>query len=734
MLLAAWLVLPTAPPLGAEPPPSTGDPSLDSSLYRALRETLDSMGPTGLARRLGSGRGSAEWCRIDATGWTCRRLRLTTDRWTLEAARSSFTEDDGLEFSEFRARRSDTGQILQAAALEVRDGVVRARSVGASGDGGDLRVRRLMVRPEGVELVELRWRPLRRISDGGRWWSVPRLVSGGPVQLRAASARYAEGTWKFDQLRTNRPLPVAVGPTSGDRPTPASGLVPPDGTYSEGRLEILQRAFHGPTGIGGSVAVAPGDWYGVGPALNTTIHSDWPSTEGAGPDLLDAHLLYDADSGSVEGTAFGDLRFGEPLGHASGSIEEATRSRYWRTRRIGRDALFRPWRRSALGISLSGTSHHLQIRGAHWNRAGFDGGPGVRADRIPLSGREGELSVRFGTEAEFAERLDVSADLYHRNRSRAGEPDEHGTTLVAEVTRRFGRRSRLYGDVGLSSVLGTILVPTGGTDSTPAGFQASPVTQLVASARGGLVLRGDAGAVTHLVRPSVAVYREIAGRGTAPDSATSSPATFDRVPSWTLAGFQLDQSLRWGEWELGVPMGLYAVGAGAQEAASLPARLLIRAELERSRLRLRSGMLAPTDFGTGEGFGTAEWKFDPGSIAVGGTTLDPTGAAWLRADRSLGRAPETLRLLEGQQPFVPSDEPFSAGDLTAFATAEVDVGMQHLEATAYGDGRFDRGAVSAGWTYRFGRVGWGLGVEGGTSIPTDTWGFSAGLRRAGGRR
>lgn len=733
-LLVVVAALPR-PAVASEPDPPS-EPALDAELLTTLRGELLDLDRSTLSRHLGTESASAERCRVEPKRWTCRELRVETAQWHLEFDRWQRGDASGTEVRGLRARHVSSGRIVAAGSLQTTDNEVRARALRIAAPTGEgVSAERISVGARRIEVSTVRWLPLKRRRGEGAWGEIPDLLSGGPSSLRARRALYRNGEWRFEQLVATDPVSLPVGPVSGERPAPATGLVPPTLTYSADRLEALQRAHHGPTGIGLSASAAPGAWYGLGPMLVGRLDREWPALRSEGPPLLDTHLLYDARSNSLEGAAVGELRYGAPYLHASGDFEEVTRDQYWRTRRMDGSALFRPWRRSSLGAALSGSRHHFQVRAAHWAPYGAADGAAPRS-HLPQSApesEEAELQLRFGTDTRIGDRFELSTDIFHRNRARAGERDDHGSLLIAAASGDVGRPGRLFGEAQLASLVGTTLAPPNPGEESD-GFQAAPVTQFLAGLRGGLTLRGDLPAATHLVRPSIHLYREVAGRGSATGPSSPYAAPFTRIPRWTLAGFVADQTLRWPSFEIGLPVTLLADGDGFEKALSSPATLSARLRLAWTRIQLRSGIAAPTDFATADTFASAAFEQRPWSLSVGATTLQPAETGRLYADEILPHAAATLRLLEAQRSFQREPPGPVLDALVPFFQADWDGGAHRVETSVFAEGPISDAGVSLGWTRRFRRMGWGLGVEGATTVPTGNWGVTAGLRRSGSMR
>lgn len=663
----------------------------------------------------------------------CRGVRFKLEGWVIRASQVRLGEGlvrvRGLHASPidavwtiFAERVEISGEERLLSEVAFVDGsaeVFRASEVRYDIDGGG-----------SVRMREARWGTATSGSEGAAPpASIPEVSR---VDLRASSLRYGPDGWDVRNFRQASPPGLPLGRSRGRRPAPTSGLLAPRGTYSEGDVELEQRALYGPSRTGALLSAVPGAWYGLGPFVLTEPAKEWYSVAPREPEMLDATFLFDQDRERPGWSAVGSARRGSPSLHVSGRLEEMSSDRTWRTRRLRQPGILRPWRRSALGLSLSSPSHHLQIRGAKWSPSP------VRADRAAdstiagghLPDDQAELRLRFGATHPISEGVEFSTDVFHRNAARAELADDHGTTFIGGLTGRIGETSRLFAEGRFGSVVGTRLASPTRTETSGGGFDAAGITQLVGGVRTGATIRGSFPRSTHLLHPTLTAYREILGGGASRDLSQPFGAPFSRRPQWTLLSAVLDQSLEWSDLRVEFPLGLLAEGAGTDGDFWDRPYAFQRTEFQWSHLHFGGGAAAPVDGSAWMFFGRTELFWADWSAALDATTLDSPGFAVLYADRILGRTAEALRLLQGQAPFGAAFEDRAAGTVVESLSFSWAPRSLRVEVAGLAREALEPAGFGGGCTWTFPRLGWGIGVDGMYATAGRGWGISAGLKTA----
>lgn len=672
-------------------------------------------------------------CRVDEATTVCRGVRIELEDWMIRASQVQLGEElvrvRGLRASPadaawtiFVERGEFSGEKRLLSEVAIVDGSVdafRASEVRYGIDSGG-----------GIRMREARWGSTASGTDRtAAPASVPELSR---VDLRASSLHYGPDGWEVRNFRQATPPGLPLGRSRGRRPAPASGLLAPRGTYSEGEVELGQRALYGPARVGALLSATPGAWYGLGPFVLTEPAREWYSVAPREPEMLDATFLFDQERNQPGWSAVGSARRGSPSLHVSGRLEEMSSERTWRTRRLRQPGILRPWRRSALGLSLSSPSHHLQIRGAKWSPSP------VRLDRNEsseivgghLPGDQAELRLRFGASHRISEGVEFSTDVFHRNAARAELADDHGTTFIGGLTGRIGETSRLFAEGRLGSVVGTRLAAPTRAETSGGGFDAAGITQLVGGLRAGATIRGSFPGSTHLIRPTLTAYREILGGGPTRDLSQPFGAPFSRRSNWTLLSGVVDQSLEWSDLRVEFPIGFLAEGAGASGGFWDRPYAFHRTEFQWSHLHVGGGAAAPVDGSSWMFFGRTQLFWADWSAALDATTLDSPGLAALHADRILGRTAGALRLLQGQMPFGGAAEDRAPGTIVESLSFSWAPRSVRVELVGLAREALEPAGFGGGWTWTFPRLGWGVGVDGMYATAGRGWGISAGLETA----
>ncbi|MFW6058344.1 MAG: hypothetical protein ACOC9W_05770, partial [Persicimonas sp.] len=508
-----------------------------------------------------------------------------------------------------------------------------------------------------------------------------------------------------------------------DTAGPVSGLLPPRVLWSHDTVDLQASYLIAPWRVAPLAVVAPGRWYGVGLGLlgqRDLGRRDDPST-------LDLQLRWSPDAGRVSPVAVGDAVWGEPYTHASASAEAIGEEAFWETERLGRQALFRPWRLSRLGVSLSGSDHYLRLGLVHSESTET----GNRS--LASSGREDVLgaSLELATTHQLAH--SVRADLGVEHASFFDPDDgEHVTTLRTGVERTFGSRGAVFARPALRGWLQT------GLGSEGPGLGVHTSVQLLGSIDAGLGLRGRFSGLNHHLEPAVVLVREVAGFSRSSEASRPAPDLMRREPAWTLAGVRLDQSLEsGGDWSVELPLGIFYEGGGMEGA--LERRPWGLAGLRAAGLSLGDARVDLSAYAACEQLCEAVLWSAGTHLELGGVELSlASGDVQNQAHRPLlwrSSLRDGWSLIEGFQGLEASEH---GRGLTQLAQARWRRGRYGLGGRAFwgirDGGQHDEVGLSVGNTYAFDELGWTVGIEAGWTnrdwrnrSRRDDWGLLVGL-------
>ena len=700
-----------APPSHAAKRPVAGlRPTLDASELSTLRRQILALDFADLADAFATGHGRADRCSVSPEQSECSSVELTSDAATLSARQMTFGDRRSVEHLVFAPAASP--RVYQVERVTVDGETLRLQSVRAREDSGaEWRAESGRIAEKSVHLTNLAWRET----------STRRKANGRRLVMRSESAVYRANRWQFERLRRAARPTVGLGAHRAPRGRPSTGLVPPRVTYGAERVEWTQWAVHGPSLLGLSATAAlPGGWFGIGPTIQTPPDQNPFADRSPRPALLDGQLRWNADSRDLGWAVTGNLRRGTEYTHVGAHLEEVSSDEYWRTERVEAPGLLRNWRESRAGTSLSGPSHHLQLRFGHWDRAVVDADSTPRLDTL-LPGERFEFGVEYGAVHHLADFLEATTGVFHRNSVLENGADAHRTLAVGDVTGRLGSQSGPFAELGATAMLGSALGPP----DSGRGFDATGTSQLIAHVRTGLTVTGrPATSLIHRLAPEIAGYREIAnfGSGGSGDTAGRPGAP---THGWTAFAATLDQQLLWSGGRLRVPVGLLLHGAGAKP--------LIDETCAFGRLRLdvgRYGLFGGLRHTVGTrrtGVTGGAGYYAPGlDLTWQWTTESAADRHLARIDQLLADPVDAARLL---QPHTVPDAR-SRGGSPLFQTVSLggEIGEVRTDVGLFSEGAFDANGVTVGLAHGFEPLGWGLAVEGAYAIQSERWGVSAGLQ------
>jgi hypothetical protein len=710
------LAILVAPPTAAETSPPAlpsgrPGPTLDADEFQDLRSLVSGLTLRDIADGVAGGRASADQCTIGRREAVCLGFRLTAESGALavdrlvlageglQMERASDTADGSGRLYRFR-RLGTTPEELAFDRLELASSSGARRLTAASGSVG----------AGSVELSNVHWQV--RPSPAG----------DSETLLRANRAKWDGDGWRFERLRRQQPFALGLGTLEAAKPGPASGLIPPRIAASDSTVELTQRLLHGPSLTGLSASAAPHLWYGIGGLLQTPPERNPFASHRPDPGLLDAQLRWNVGEPKPGWSVVGDVRRGDEYVHLGAHLEEQSADRYWRTRRVDDPGILRGWRESHAGASLSGPRHHLQIRLGH--SAVVPLGETDRAVEA-FDGDELSAGLEFGLEGRPTDNLRLSTRLYHRNRLREADSDQHRTSVVGDATLVAGTRGTAFIEGGLSGLTSIELGGDGSAENSATGFDIGRSGQLVAHTAAGATFSGRPGAATHRISPRLVGLREVIGVGDPTPASLPRTTPPSRVPGWTALGAVLDQSLQLGPAHIEFPAGVWLQGARGEPLGDGPYAF--------GRLR----------------FDWRQWSFsgdlrhDVGSRRLdGGGGVDylgePLDVGWQMTTDTSGTRPlarvdryglEPLDALQLLQPIAHRDRPRT--DLFQMLTFGAKVGPLRSDLAVFAEGIAARPGASVELVHPLAPFGWGLSVRGAYRSEGNLWGVSAGLETTG---
>ncbi len=692
----------------ASEPPVPGGWLPDPDNLEELGSRIASFSAESFARQSERGEAGARSCALEGDTFSCEGVELSFADVTLRARHiergrgvvratgvRAQVGSEAYRVEEWRA--SDEGYSLQGATVRRQDARLQTfRGTSAT----------LWVATGALEFTVLRW-----LDE-----------PTGPPVITAERASFDGKRWRVDGFDVVG-LPPYLADFEADTAGPVSGFLPPRALWSHDTVDLQTSYLIAPWRVAPLAVVAPGRWYGLGLGLLGQRNLSSPDE----PATLDLQLRWSPDAGRVSPVAVGDAVWGEPYTHASASAEAMGDEAFWETERLARGALFRPWRLSRLGVSLSGSDHYLRLGVVH--SESFE----ARNRGEPVDGPESLVGARLELATTHELAYSVRADLGVGHVSFFDADDgQHVTTLRTGAERTFGSRGAVFARPALRGLLQT------GLGSEGPGLGVQTTAQLLGSIDAGLGLRGRFSGFEHRLEPAVVLVREIAGFSRRSSASQPSPGQMRREPAWTLAGVRLDQSLEFGgPWSVDLPLAILYEGDGFREAverrpwglASLRSAGLSPGEthLELSAHAACEQLCETLLWSTGA---YLEWDTIELSYAAGDVQNEAHRPLLWRSSLRDGWS-----LIEGFQGLDASDRGRSLAQL---GEARWRRGRYALSGRVFWDaedgGEHDEVGLSVGNTYAFEELGWTVGVEAGWTnreqrnrSRRDDWGLLVGL-------
>lgn len=595
---------------------------------------------------------SADACRFDGE-WSCRCLRtdgITVESWQPSQSRNIIAELDGTRF--YLTRFNPVSTSFEGLTVIGAGGVMSATS---------------------GRLVDGAW----ILEDLTFSSSVPELsaitcASPPPERRTSATASRASQTESGFELSDYRVGPLPVGDVApGER---ESGLLPPTVRAAPDAVEIEAATYFAPIAAA-TLTAAPGDWYGAG----VRIFED-----GA----LDLQARYDTEEGVVP-FAWGSAGIGTSRQRIDATLEHPALARHAALRQLESGTFLRSWRRSALGINLSGPSYGFAVEGGWVSR--------------PDGTSDGDLAASFGGRSNLGDRVQLDFDLQQYSRALENS-STHSSTASMRVATPLGDRTSAWLTPGVGAYANYGVIPA------ELGFEAS--------ASGGFFVDLDAGAswtgrfptFAHRISPHVRAGRELAGisqRAPLPDDAPE--FLFSRVPQFGWAVVELDNTFEFENWDLALPAG--TAGLGDEVSDLVPLRPYFAPRLTFADTRLEAGVSCATQCSS------------VGSmVAVAGGWSNLDGAVTL-VDGSV----DDMRLLSGARGFASpitfllrSNEVTELSQRWGHASIGWSLSSLRLRAEAVATpGEFVGTTASATWAFE--PLGFGLTALGGWRHTDEVW-------------
>jgi hypothetical protein len=654
--------------------PSTPFPSND--ILSALTENATPRAGE-LADDLRSGQASARECSFESGSYQCTCLERTVGdvRITARVVRADgiaeglWIEAGPERFFVGELVRSDEGLVLQDVAWS-DDGVVLRAA------GGWIR--------DGALLERLRW--YRETLPESGCDAQPSAPVTRPY-ARANSAERVDGHWRAAGLRIG-PWPI------GDVPMqrPVSGVLPPTLRVSAAGGELQGDYWLAPWGS--VLAVAdPSGRFGGGFGLTSRRREHFRR--------LDLVAYADVDEGLV-GVASGDVSLGERL-HLRGHVEHPSDEYASRLRAFERNALFRRWRHSRLGLSLSGAGHALQLRGA------------VLTDpELPDAHWDGNLTygLTFARQRHSVFRF----DLDHRTIERSDTV--HSTLAALSWRAPFGHESRAWVKPGID------LVANYGTVTALRGFDASTTISSLANLEAGLAIEGRFARFRHRLAPQVRAGGEVLGVQQRQPEEGAPPYPWRQPDRWRWVAASLDQRIQQSGWRLDFPVGVFSDTLGDEPVSDLAADPNGFARVDARFADVSAGVASTCTFPCDTPRFHAAAQIAPTRrvrawYAAGNMNTRDLHLAW--ADLHLDQPLTAVRLVQTRD---------AGDDAPVFghhAGLQLRSGRASLRLMGTWGNTDESRGLGSRVAYSWRELGWGIGVGGGWRPFDGVWNATAGL-------
>lgn len=565
------------------------------------------------------------------------------------------------------AVQTDVGWILTGVAWTNGERLVFA-------DGGVI----------GAELVRL---------EGVSWQSSsPRRTVGCPPaperaagDSHAAAAHWQRGSWRLEKVRSG---PWRMGDVAAIE-AGKSGFLPPTVRATadavEGQLDFWLAPFASLVATGGS-----DDRIAAGAALVTRRREEFRR--------LDLLASWDVDAAMVNPVVLGDLSVGEHA-HLRAHLEHPAPDSVWALRRLEQGGLFREWRHSEVGFSLSGPGHALDGRLAVLTA------PALLDDVFA-----GDL--RYATTFQAAPTVwDVTVD----HESVRTADTIHSSTAAVQTALPIGSRGRAF-VAPSAAVVGNF-----GAVTAVSGFDASTTISILGAVHAGLAFEGRFDQARHRIAPALRLGAELYGVQQRAPEEGAPPFPYQRPTQWRYASFELEHSLHQRGWDFLFPTGVFTAVLDPQ-----PLDAIVGNARPYQRLAVRHGRAAIEGAAVCAA-GCEEVATEAlGSLRVaraltvfyGVSSLGESAARVAWSHELLANAATAVRLVQ------PADDERVFGHFAGIAwrTSRIRAGI---------DGRWSEEKVGRGLTARFAylwpAVGWGLGATAGWNVGDEEWAVSAGL-------
>ncbi|MFB6263703.1 MAG: hypothetical protein ABEL76_08790 [Bradymonadaceae bacterium] len=687
---------------------------------------LRSAGATRFAQSVAATDGRASSCRVASVERIiCKCVRTTVGTVELVSGSVTWTEA-GSRWTDLSARLEDGTRIF-AGRLRADEDHVEGESIvvlpAETSESPVLRAEQLRRSGTRLRLVSPSWHhssSIRGAGDHGCPLEVPASAKPSRTYLRAdAATQSAAGRrWTIVHLQRDVWPRLRFGGRRSRSNRPTGGFLPP--RFSAGRetAELQLDYLVGGLGFGPSLILAPRRWYGLG--LRTVTSNDVPGGYSASgpPTMLDAEARWRPSDGTIGSVVEGRLVRGDRHRHVAADVEETTAPSFWRLERTRGDRLFRDWRRSRVGASLSGPAHSLTVRLDHV----ADQWPARRPVADSLA-----TELAFASDTRLTPWLDAAARLSHESRLRERSEDRHRSLAWTQLAARAGSRDRLFAELSVGHYLSSALEPVGTADpgGDPRGFDALTRTQLLARTAVGASWTGRwSNGIRHRISPRLIGMRELAGYGLRGDSVLP-PGPPVRVPEWTAAALVLDQHFGGDATSVDAPLGIALQSRGFD--APVAPRVWSRIDMAATpSLSIQTGGAFGPDGPLDASAGIA-WRTP--TVGVRATAGASTGVGRLAVgtDRTWGDLWAAARY--AQATVVHRDRSLSIYERL---DSRLSLGDWTLHAAGWASGPSDEIGATLGWTYELRPAEWALGIEATYASRRSLWGLSAGLMPTGG--
>lgn len=672
--MACVVVVLSWPCLAAAGQPPTPVPSADilSILQNSAVPAADR-----LSRQLREGSAEARDCSFVDGRHTCRCVRRASSETTVHvdtlrdggSATGLWIEQGEETLFVAELTPSDHGVVFDRLAWTNGEIVLLAAGGLAAGD---------------VQLNEVRW---YRDTLGRPACDRAPNAANGRSYARADAVSRVAGHWRVASLKIG-PWPVGDGPLQ--RPT--SGVLPPTARAADAGAELQGDYWLAPWG---SVlaAVDPSGRFGAGVGITSRRRDTRRRLDLVGYGSIEDGLV---PVGS------GDLSVGERL-HLRAHVEHPSDEHAGSLRAYERGSLYRPWRVSRVGLSLSGDGHALQLRGA------------VLTDPETSDARwNGNLA--YGTTFARQRHSVWRMDLEHRS---VDETDTLHSTVAAVGWRGpFGRTSRAWFTPGADVVANYSAV------TARRGFDASTTVSTLASVDAGLAVEGRFQRLSHRIGPRLRAGAEFLGVQQRQPEEGAPPYPWRQPDRWRWALAMLDQSVRQGHWRLELPIGVFADAIGDDSLADGLARPHGLARLNARYDDVSVGVATTCSFPCDTPRFHAVAHIAPGRrlrawYAAGNMGVRELAVAW--ADLHLDQPITALRLVQTRDASAAS-EVFAHHAGVRLSRGRATLGL-HGNWGPTDASRGVGGDVGVHWP----ELGWGLGVGGGWRPFDAAWNVVGGL-------